>query len=122
MPPELNFKEVDLIYNDYMRIMASMREKLKLIYNQFVLKFLTESQRQTLGLQPDYSSLTLPGHPELPSQEQEKKPQSIYDDLDTEEKKTEEPAEQNEALNETASEDLEQLSELKAKTTVPSLE
>ena len=33
MPQELNFKEVDLIYNDYMRIMASMHEKLKLIYN-----------------------------------------------------------------------------------------
>jgi hypothetical protein len=34
-----------------------------------------------LGLQPDYSTLVLPGHPEVPSQDPEQKPASIYDNL-----------------------------------------
>ena len=33
LPETLNFKEVDLIYNDYMKIMSTMHEKLKHIYN-----------------------------------------------------------------------------------------
>ena len=50
LPETLNYKEVDLIYNDYIRVMTCMHEKLKHIYNTFVLKFLTESQREQLGL------------------------------------------------------------------------
>lgn len=33
LPEMLNFKEVDLIYNDYIRVMACMHEKLKFTYN-----------------------------------------------------------------------------------------
>ena len=33
LPESLNFKEVDLIYNDYIRVMSSMYQKLKQTYN-----------------------------------------------------------------------------------------
>ena len=42
LPEVLNFKEVDLIYNDYIRVMTCMHQKLKHTYNQFCLKLLTE--------------------------------------------------------------------------------
>lgn len=33
MPRELDMKEVDLLYNDYVRVMSSMHEKLRAHYN-----------------------------------------------------------------------------------------
>jgi len=33
LPESLNFNEVDLIYNDYIRVMTCMHEKLKTTYN-----------------------------------------------------------------------------------------
>jgi len=33
MPKELDYKEVDLIYNDYIRIMSCMHEKIRGMYN-----------------------------------------------------------------------------------------
>ena len=61
MPETLNFKEVDLIYNDYIRVMSSMYQKLKQTYNQFVNKLLTEEQRSTYQLYSEQEGLMLPG-------------------------------------------------------------
>ena len=47
LPEVLNFKEVDLIYNDYIRVMTCMYQKLKHTYNQFVQKLLTEEQKNS---------------------------------------------------------------------------
>jgi len=33
MPKELEMKEVDLLYNDYIRVMTCMHEKLRNLYN-----------------------------------------------------------------------------------------
>jgi len=35
-------KEVDLLYNDYVRIMTCMHERLRNQYNQYVSKFVTD--------------------------------------------------------------------------------
>ena len=42
LPGSLDLREVDLIYNDYIRVMTIMYEKLKSTYNTFVNRFLTE--------------------------------------------------------------------------------
>ena len=42
MPKELDMKEVDLLYNDYIRVMTCMHEKLRNIYNSYVTKFLDD--------------------------------------------------------------------------------
>lgn len=74
LPEMLNFKEVDLIYNDYIRVMACMHEKLKFTYNQFVTKFLSPEKRAKLNMHPDTSTLQLPGQePEEETKEEAKK-------------------------------------------------
>lgn len=45
MPKEIDLKEVDLIYNDYMRVMTCMHEKLRSLFNLYASKFLDEKQR-----------------------------------------------------------------------------
>jgi hypothetical protein len=57
-------KEVDLLYNDYIRVMTCMHEKLRNQYNQYVTKFLDESQRKEHAIEPDTSRLILPGEDE----------------------------------------------------------
>ena len=42
LPVQLDLREVDLIYNDYVRVMTVMYERLKNTYNTFVNRFLTE--------------------------------------------------------------------------------
>ena len=42
LPDSLNFKEVDLIYNDYIRVMMCMHSKLQSTYNRFVKMLLSE--------------------------------------------------------------------------------
>lgn len=42
LPASLDLREVDLIYNDYIRVMTIMYEKLKNTYNTFVNRFLSE--------------------------------------------------------------------------------
>jgi len=61
LPENLNYKEVDLIYDDYIRVMTCMYQKLKHTYNQFVLKLLTEEQRSSYQLWPEQEGLILPG-------------------------------------------------------------
>jgi hypothetical protein len=46
LPRELDMKEVDLLYNDYIRVMSCMHEKLRQTYNQYVQKFLDDKQRK----------------------------------------------------------------------------
>ena len=61
MPKELDLKEVDLIYNDYIRVMTCTHEKLRALYNSYVSKFLEEKQRAEFKIQVDNSRLILPG-------------------------------------------------------------
>lgn len=53
MPKELNMKEVDLLYNDYIRVMTCMHEKLRNQYNTYVTKFLDENQRRENCIEPE---------------------------------------------------------------------
>ena len=62
LPEVLNFKEVDLIYNDYIRVMTCMYQKLRHTYNQFVLKLLTDEQRNEYKLEPESNGLIMPGN------------------------------------------------------------
>lgn len=41
LPGEPNLREVDSIFADYVRVIIAMYEKLRLTYNSFVNKFLT---------------------------------------------------------------------------------
>lgn len=41
LPGEPNLREVDSIFSGYMRVIIAMYEKLRLTYNSFVNKFLT---------------------------------------------------------------------------------
>ena len=50
-----------MIYNDYIRVMTCMHQKLKHTYNQFCLKLLTEEQRNKYQLFPETAGLALPG-------------------------------------------------------------
>ena len=45
LPMPLDLREVDLIYNDYIRVMTIMYEKLKGTFNTFVGRFLSEEER-----------------------------------------------------------------------------
>jgi hypothetical protein len=42
MPKDLDLKEVDLIYNDYIRVMTCTHEKLRALYNSYVTKFIDD--------------------------------------------------------------------------------
>jgi hypothetical protein len=53
MPKDINMKEVDLLYNDYIRVMTCMHEKLRNQYNTYVTKFLDENQRRENGIEPE---------------------------------------------------------------------
>ena len=60
LPRTIDLREVDLIYNDYIRVMTIMYEKLKNNYNIFVERFLTEEERRANGIQIETSKFTLP--------------------------------------------------------------
>ena len=53
MPKDLNMKEVDLLYNDYIRVMTCMHEKLRNQYNTYVTKILDENQRRDNCIEPE---------------------------------------------------------------------
>ena len=57
-------KEVDLLYNDYIRVMTCMHEKLRNQYNQYVTKFLDEQQRKDNNIDIESQRLILPGEDE----------------------------------------------------------
>lgn len=60
LPTSLDLREVDLIYNDYIRVMTIMYEKLKNTYNTFVNRFLSEEQRKENKIGPEMARFTLP--------------------------------------------------------------
>ena len=47
---DLDLKEVDLIYNDYIRVMSCMHEKLRSLYNTYVSKFIDDKLKEEHGL------------------------------------------------------------------------
>ena len=61
MPKEIDYKEIDLIYNDYIRVMTCAHEKLRSLYNSYVTRFLNEDKRNEHKLFEDTSRLILPG-------------------------------------------------------------
>jgi len=56
----LDLREVDLIYNDYIRVMTVMFEKLKTTYNTFVNRFLNEEQRRVHNVAAETTRFALP--------------------------------------------------------------
>lgn len=60
-PKDLDLKEVDMIYNDYIRVMSTMHEKLRNLYNKYVLNILDERARKEHNLKPYNLRLVLPG-------------------------------------------------------------
>ena len=50
LPQMIDLREVDLIYNDYVRVLTIMYEKLKTTHNTFINRFLTEQERTENGL------------------------------------------------------------------------
>lgn len=53
LPRILDLQEVDLLYNDYIRVMTCMHERLRAVYNSYVTRFFDEKLRQEHCLEPD---------------------------------------------------------------------
>mmetsp|Transcript_8574 Transcript_8574/g.13244 ORF Transcript_8574/g.13244 Transcript_8574/m.13244 type:complete len:222 (+) Transcript_8574:503-1168(+) len=64
LPEAIELSEVNLIYNDYIRVMTIMYEKLKNTYNTFTTRFLTEEERQSNNLFPEVGRFAHP-HEEI---------------------------------------------------------
>lgn len=58
LPQRLDLREVDLLYNDYVRVLFIMYEKLKNTYNTFLSRFLTEKQRSHANLNLEQGRFT----------------------------------------------------------------
>jgi len=61
LPRHLDLQEVDLLYNDYIRVMTCMHERLRAVFNTYVLRFLDEKLRKQHGLEADTARMVLPG-------------------------------------------------------------
>jgi hypothetical protein len=61
LPRHLDLQEVDLLYNDYIRVMTCMHERLRAVYNQFVSRFLDKKLRKEHKIEADTMRLILPG-------------------------------------------------------------
>ena len=61
MPDQLDLQEVDQIYNDYIRVMTCMHERLRSVYNTYVTKFFDDKLRKENSLQAETQRLILPG-------------------------------------------------------------
>ena len=61
LPHFLDMQEVDLLYNDYIRVMSCMHERLRAVYNQYVTRFFDEKIRKTNNIEADTQRLILPG-------------------------------------------------------------
>lgn len=61
LPRHLDLQEVDLLYNDYIRVMTCMHERLRAVFNTFVLRFLDEKTRKQYSVEADTARLVLPG-------------------------------------------------------------
>lgn len=61
LPEMLDLQEVDQIYNDYIRVMTCMHERLRSVYNTYVTRYFDEKLRRDNLLQPESKRLILPG-------------------------------------------------------------
>lgn len=61
LPLFLDMQEVDLVYNDYIRVMTCMHERLRAVYNQYVTQFFDDRVRKDHGVEADTQRLILPG-------------------------------------------------------------
>jgi len=61
LPQLLDLQEVDQIYNDYIRVMTCMHERLRSVYNTYVTRFFDEKLRKENHLLPESKRLILPG-------------------------------------------------------------
>ena len=61
LPQILDFQEVDLLYNDYIRVMTCMHERLRAVYNHYVMRYLDEKIRTEAGIEAEVQRLILPG-------------------------------------------------------------
>lgn len=53
LPRYLDLQEVDLLYNDYIRVMTCMHERLRTIYNTYISRFFDDKLRKEHSLEPD---------------------------------------------------------------------
>ena len=61
LPQLLDLQEVDQIYNDYIRVMTCMHERLRSVYNTYVTRYFDEKLRKDNQLQAESKRLILPG-------------------------------------------------------------
>lgn len=61
LPEMLDLQEVDQIYNDYIRVMTCMHERLRSVYNTYVTRYFDEKLRKEHNLAPETQRLILPG-------------------------------------------------------------
>jgi len=61
LPEMLDLQEVDQIYNDYIRVMTCMHERLRSVYNTYVTRYFDEKLRKEHNLLPETQRLILPG-------------------------------------------------------------
>ena len=61
LPQLLDLQEVDQIYNDYIRVMTCMHERLRSVYNTYVTRYFDEKLRKENKLQAENQRLILPG-------------------------------------------------------------
>lgn len=50
-----------MLYNDYLRVMTCMHERLRAVYNTYVCKYLDDRTRKDAGLEAETARLILPG-------------------------------------------------------------
>lgn len=84
----LEMQEVDLLYNDYIRVMSCMHERLRAVYNQYVIRFFDEKLRKENGLEADTQRLILPGEEGTDGECDFSK---MFEDVGVKTKKVEEP-------------------------------
>ena len=61
LPDLLDLQEVDQLYNDYIRVMSCMHERLRSTHNTYVTRFFDDKLRKEHSLQADTQRLILPG-------------------------------------------------------------
>lgn len=69
LPDQLELREVDLIYNDYIRVMTIMYEKLKNTHNTFVNRFLSDKEKKQYNICIENGRFTLNDENDLKEEE-----------------------------------------------------
>jgi hypothetical protein len=53
LPQMLDLQEVDQLYNEYIRVMTCMHERLRSVYNTYITRFFDEKLRKEHALEAD---------------------------------------------------------------------